>query len=93
MRESGWPREVDTLIVMLDGDCAFQTLPSDAIAIWWGAYLGMPEEILISGPLAEVGPKIVAARAAARARHGWIMDIYLLRRTPPGGLVEERAKV
>ena len=86
LRESGWPREVDTLIVMLDGDCAFQTLPSDEIAIWWGAYLGMPEEILISGPLAEVGPKIVAARAAARARHGWIMDTYLLRRTTPGVL-------
>ena len=86
LRESGWPREVDTLIVMLDGDCAFQTLPSDAIAIWWGAYLGMPEEILISGPLAEVGPKIVAARGAARARHGWIMDTYLLRRTTTGAL-------
>ncbi|WP_208539261.1 SAM-dependent methyltransferase [Algihabitans albus] len=53
------------------------------MTIWWGAYLGMPEELLLSGPLAEIGPEIVPARAATRARHGWIMDIYLLRRTTP----------
>jgi precorrin-6A synthase len=27
-----------------------------------------------------VAQEIVAARAAARRRHGWIMDTYLLRR-------------
>ena len=48
--------------------------------IHWGAYLGMPQEIVIAGPLAEVGARIVAARTEARARHGWIMDTYLLRR-------------
>jgi len=31
-------------------------------------------------PLAEAGARILATRAAARAQHGWIMDIYLLRR-------------
>ncbi|WP_119168480.1 precorrin-6A synthase (deacetylating) [Algihabitans albus] len=80
LRDGGWPEGSDTLVVMLDGDCAFQTLPSDGATIWWGAYLGMAEELLFSGSLADAGPKIVAARAAARARHGWIMDIYLLRR-------------
>jgi len=30
--------------------------------------------------LAEVGARIVEARAAARARHGWIMDSYILKR-------------
>ena len=30
--------------------------------------------------LQEAGPRIVAARAAARVAHGWIMDIYLMRR-------------
>ena len=29
--------------------------------------------------LFEVGEKIAEMRAAARERHGWIMDIYLLR--------------
>jgi precorrin-6A synthase len=48
--------------------------------IWWGAYLGMPDEILISGELAKVAPKIIGARQEARDRHGWIMDSYILKR-------------
>jgi precorrin-6A synthase len=41
----------------------------------------MPEQILDAGPLAEAAPRIIARRAEARARHGWIMDTYLMRRT------------
>ncbi|MFT3687951.1 precorrin-6A synthase (deacetylating) [Paenirhodobacter sp.] len=78
----GWPEGVDTLVVMLDGECSFQGLPPEGVTIWWGAYVGMAEQILDHGPLAEAGPRIVARRAAARAAHGWIMDIYLLRRHP-----------
>lgn len=80
LRDHGWPVGVDTLVVMLDGDCAFQTLDADGVSIWWAGYVGMAEEILFSGPLAATGPAIIAARAQARANHGWIMDIYLLRR-------------
>jgi precorrin-6A synthase len=80
LRDHGWPEGVGTLAVMLDGGCAFTTLPPEGVTIWWGAYLGMAQEMLDSGPLAEAGPRIVAVRAAARATHGWIMDIYLLRR-------------
>lgn len=65
-------------VVMLDGDCSFQTCPPRT-RIWWGAYLGTPDELLASGTVCEVGPKIVEMRADARARHGWIMDTYLLR--------------
>ena len=65
-------------VVMLDGDCSFQGCPP-ATRIWWGAYLGTPDELLVSGSVGEVGAEIVAVRAAARARHGWIMDTYLLR--------------
>lgn len=82
LRDHGWPEGVDTLVVMLDGDCAFQGLDSAAVSIWWAGYVGMAEEILLSGPLADTGPQIITARAAARAQHGWIMDIYLLRRKP-----------
>ncbi len=81
LRDEGWPAGVDSVAVMLDGGCAFTTLPGRELTIWWGAYVGMPQQILMSGPLAEVGPQIVAARAEARAAHGWIMDIYLLRRS------------
>ena len=80
LREEGWPGGIDTLVVMLDGECSFQHLDPAGVSIWWGAYVGMASQILLAGPLAQVGPAIVAAREEARARHGWIMDIYLLRR-------------
>ena len=52
------------------------------MGIYFGSFdIGMAEQILIAGPLAEAAPKIMAARAEARAAHGWIMDIYLMRRT------------
>ena len=65
-------------VVMLDGDCAFLDCPP-ATRIWWGAYLGTPDEILVEGTVADVGDRIATVRAEARDRHGWIMDIYLLR--------------
>jgi precorrin-6A synthase len=70
----------DDVVVMLDGGCAFNTVQSDGIDIYWGAYVGTADEILVSGPLRERGPEIEKLRAEARARHGWIMDTYLLRR-------------
>jgi precorrin-6A synthase len=65
-------------VVMLDGDCAFRSCPPDT-RIWWGAYLGTADELLMSGTVGDVGEEIVTVRAEARARHGWIMDTYLLR--------------
>jgi precorrin-6A synthase len=65
-------------VVMLDGDCSFSTCAPDT-RIWWGAYLGTPDELLVSGTVGEVGGRIVDLRAEARDRHGWIMDTYLLR--------------
>lgn len=82
LRELGWPPEAESVAVMLDGGCAFQSLDPAGLEIWWGAYLGMEHQILRAGPLSKVGDGIVALRADARARHGWIMDTYLLRRTP-----------
>jgi precorrin-6A synthase len=83
LRDHGWPKGAETLVVMLDGDCAFQTLDPEGLTIWWGAYVGMAEEILDHGPLAEAGPRIIKTRAIARAAHGWIMDIYVLRKVAP----------
>jgi len=80
LADHGWPVGAETLVVMLDGKCSFQSLDPAGVSIWWGAYVGMPDQIILSGTLAEVGPVIIAAREAARRRHGWIMDIYLLRR-------------
>jgi precorrin-6A synthase len=80
LRDNGWPAGVETVVVMLDGGTAFQSLDAKGLQIWWGAYLGMSHQIILSGPLAEVGAKIVETRAEVRARHGWIMDSYIIRR-------------
>lgn len=81
LRAQGWPETVNTLIVMLDGHCAFQTLPPEGVKIWWGAFLGMAQQIIRAGDLAKTGPEIIDLRADARAAHGWIMDTYMLRRS------------
>jgi precorrin-6A synthase len=81
LSEDGWPDGIETLAVMLDGRYAFDTVDPAGVHIWWGAYLGMPQQALAAGPLAETGPAIRTRRAALRAEHGWIMDTYLLRRT------------
>jgi precorrin-6A synthase len=75
----GFPADADDVVVMLDSGCAFTEADGD-LEIYWGAYIGSEDEILISGRIADVGQEIAAARAAARRRHGWIMDTYLLRR-------------
>ncbi|MCC5781226.1 precorrin-6A synthase (deacetylating) [Nitratireductor sp. B36] len=79
LKAEGFPPNADTLLVMLDGDCAFQTLDADAYEIYWGAYLGTADELLVSGLLGEVMEQIVETRARAREDKGWIMDTYLLR--------------
>ncbi|MEH3119805.1 MAG: precorrin-6A synthase (deacetylating) [Methylorubrum populi] len=66
-------------VVMLDGDPRFDGLDPD-LTIHWGAYLGTPDEILAAGRLGDVAEEIRRLRAEARARHGWIMDTYLLLR-------------
>ena len=81
LRETGLE---DSALVMLDGECSFTEVPGDDVHIWWGAYLGMPDETLIEGPLRAVEARIVEERARLRAAKGWIMDIYLLRRDRPG---------
>jgi precorrin-6A synthase len=80
LRENGWPAGIDTVVVMLDSGAAFQSLDTQGLHIWWGAYLGVSGQITMSGELSEAGPRIVAAREAARKRHGWIMDSYILKR-------------
>ena len=76
----GVPDIADTIVVMLDGEMSFRTVPVDDYDIYWGAYLGLEQELLLAGPLREMSDRIVEARTSARERHGWIMDIYILRR-------------
>jgi precorrin-6A synthase len=86
LAERGMPRDVDDVVVMLDGRTAFATLPDTDLDVFWGAYLGTADEILVDGDLHAVRDEICRRRAEVRARKGWIMDTYLLRRrygSPP----------
>lgn len=73
----------DSVVVMLDGDNSYRRFADQDIDIYWGAYLGTPDEILVSGKLKDVALEIERVRAEARRKHGWIMDIYLMRRALP----------
>ena len=88
LTQEGLPDNAGSTVVMLDGKCAFNTLDDKDAIIHWGAYLGTPDEILISGRLGDVGAQIERTREEARRRKGWIMDTYLLRK--PGELEDER---
>jgi precorrin-6A synthase len=70
----------DNIAVMLNRTIDLADLDGDW-RIWWGANLGTPSEELVSGPVVEVLAEIEAARTRAKADAGWVMDIYLLRRT------------
>jgi precorrin-6A synthase len=77
----GLPADADDVLVMLDSGCTFSSLVSEEIDIYWGAYVGTEDEILVSGPVAEVAAEIERLRREARERKGWVMDSYLLRRS------------
>lgn len=79
---AGFPADQDSVVVMLDGEQTFGKIDPAGLDIYWGAYLGTPDEILRAGPLSKLSAEIAEVRAEARARHGWIMDTYLLRRRP-----------
>lgn len=49
--------------------------------MWWGANLGAAGEQLVTGRVGDVLPVIADARADAAARDGWVMDLFLVRRT------------
>lgn len=80
LREQGLPAPGVSVVVMLDGDLACREFVGSDLRIYWGANLGGPDEVLIAGPLDEVIGEIATARSALKAKRGWVMDTYLLRR-------------
>ncbi|MCP1445287.1 precorrin-6A synthase [Pseudomonas sp. GGS8] len=77
---AGQVSDADSLVVMLDAQDAYHHVADQETEIYWGAYLGTPDEILISGKLKDVADEIERVRKAARLANGWIMDTYLLRK-------------
>ncbi len=79
LRDHGWPTKTDRIVVMLDGENSFVTLPDKhRYEIYWSAYVGMQLETHIRGKLSEVENQIIYDRERLRKKHGWIMDIYIL---------------
>mgnify|MGYP000860862154 CR=1 FL=1 len=76
----GLPETVDDAVVMLDAHQSFASIDPTGLDIYWGAYLGTADEILISGDLARTRAEILRVRAEAAAAKGWMFDTYLLRR-------------
>ena len=76
----GLPNNVDDVVVMLDADCSFKGISDSNIDIYWGAYIGTEDEILLAGNLRELMDDIERMRSEAKARKGWVMDTYLLRK-------------
>ncbi len=77
---AGQVSDADSLVVMLDAQDAYRQVVDQDTEIYWGAYLGTADEILISGKLGDVADDIERVRKAARLANGWIMDTYLLRK-------------
>jgi precorrin-6A synthase len=78
--QEGFPDNADSVVVLLDGEQSFKKIDGSDVDIYWGAYLGTADEILVSGRLSDVAGDIETVRAEARRENGWIMDTYLLRR-------------
>ncbi|MCU1752849.1 precorrin-6A synthase (deacetylating) [Pseudomonas sp. 6D_7.1_Bac1] len=77
---AGQVSDADSLVVMLDAEDSYRQVADQDQQIYWGAYLGTPDEILICGKLKDVAEEIERVRKAARLANGWIMDTYLLRK-------------
>ena len=80
LKEKGWPDGVETIYVVLDGECSFKFLQVNNIYVWWAAYLGMKEQTLIQGEVQKIGQDIINTRNTLRSVKGWILDIYKLQR-------------
>ncbi len=77
---AGFPDDVDSVVVLLDGEDTYRRFADQGMDIYWGAYLGTADEILIAGKVADVADEIHRRRSDARKANGWIMDTYLLRK-------------
>jgi precorrin-6A synthase len=77
---AGQVGDAASTVVMLDAEDAYRQVSDPETQIYWGAYVGMADELLIAGRLGDVADDIERTRKAARQANGWIMDTYLLRK-------------
>lgn len=73
------PADIKNVAVVVDPFSAFRYFNDEDLYIYWGAYLGTDDEILVSGKLKDVAKDIEKIKIDARKKKGWIMDTYILR--------------
>lgn len=69
----------DNIVAMLNPEWLDLSAVADW-TIWWGANLGAAGERLVRGRVGDTIGEIAAARRAAKAEAGWVMDVLLVRR-------------
>ncbi|HSO70799.1 MAG TPA: precorrin-6A synthase (deacetylating) [Arachnia sp.] len=76
--------ELGDVVVMNDPELACRGLVGEFpdTEVFWGAYLGTPDQVLANGPLGTIAGDLAALRQRLQAHHGWIHDTYLLRPVP-----------
>jgi precorrin-6A synthase len=86
------PDGLDSAVVMLDAGFAGSRITDPEVFVYWGAYLGSADEVLMSGRVVDVADDIARTKDELRAEHGWIMDTYLLRREDQAGEPQSRER-
>lgn len=73
--------DLGDVVVLNDRNLACRGLVAEFpdLEVYWGAYLGTPDQVLANGPLRTVLDDLIALRARLVEHHGWIQDTYLLR--------------
>lgn len=72
-----------TVVVLLDQHAALKDFADRDAELYWGAYLGTRDEVLLSGRLKDVAAKYEKIKTRLGRKKGWIMDTYLLRKRSP----------
>ena len=73
--------ELGDVVVMNDAELACRGLVGEFpdTEVFWGAYLGTPDQVIANGPLRTVATELADLRRRLVEHHGWILDTYLLR--------------
>jgi precorrin-6A synthase len=74
-----FPAGQASIAVFLDNGDGLRSLAGRKADIYWGAYLGTDDEVLVAGPIDDVLDRILQLRAERRRSKGWIFDVYLVR--------------
>jgi precorrin-6A synthase len=72
--------DITNAVVLLDNYETYSRFKDPDLHIYWGAYLGNPDEVIMSGKLSDAANNIMEKRRELKKKKGWIMETYILRR-------------